>query len=129
MNVFNAYTRNRYKIWLFVFILSAIGALLNVLIENQQNKSASYTEIQGKIINVLGSEDTLLGREMMIISLDDGKSYRLPYGEMPFLEKGDVIELKINTSDLSKNKKIIYAKSYNMIQEFQNIKIEIVQNK
>ena len=127
MNIFEAYNKNKYKFWLLIWILSIIYALLNHLLEFKKNEAANYVKIQGKIINVLGSEDNLLGREMIVISLDDGRSYRLPYGEIPFLEKGDIIGLKINISDVSNNKKIIYAKSYKMIKEFQNVKIKIIK--
>lgn len=65
---------------------------------------------------------------MIVISLDDGRAYRLPYGETPFLEKGDIIGLKVNISDISNNKEIIYAKSYEMIKEFKNLKIKIIRN-
>jgi len=129
MNISQAYNKNKYKFWLSIFVLSIIYALLNNLLEYKKYESASYANIQGKIVHVLGGEDNLLGREMLVISLDDGRSYRLPYGKIPFLEKGDIIGLQINISEFSNNKEVIYAKSYTMIKEFQNLKIETIKNK
>ncbi len=128
MRIFQTYNKNKYKFWLSIFILSISYAFMNNFLEYKKNDSASYAKIKGKIINVVGSEDNLLGREMIMISLDDGRSYRLPYGEIPFLEKGDVIGLQINISDFSNNKEVIYAKSYTMIKELHNLKIEIIEN-
>ncbi len=107
--------------WNILFILflviGGISYLVIDYIETRPYEGEAVT-ITGKVSkSVYVSRGTVTGKSFTRITLDDGRTFRMPLGEMVILKKGDVVNLKIPKGDGEKSESDVQVIEYDLVEK------------
>ena len=107
--------------WNILFILflviGGISYLVLDYIETRPYEGEAVT-ITGKVSkSVYVSRGTVTGKSFTRITLDDGRTFRMPLGEMVVLKKGDVVNLKIPKGDGEKSESDVQVIEYDLVEK------------
>lgn len=107
--------------WNILFILflviGGISYLVLDYIETRPYEGEAVT-ITGKVSkSVYVSRGTVTGKSFTRITLDDGRTFRMPLGEMVILKKGDVVNLKIPKGDGEKSESDVQVIEYDLVEK------------
>ena len=104
-------------LFILFLIIGGISYLVIDYIETRPYEGEAVT-ITGKVSkSVYVSRGTVTGKSFTRITLDDGRTFRMPLGEMVILKKGDVVNLKIPKGDGEKSESDVQVIEYDLVEK------------